>query len=530
MKKLTYILLLTMLWPAGSCSLLDTESQDFIDPKKYYRTEEQLRTALNGVYATMAQTGLYGAAMLGRMGLSADIGYEAYTVDEGTVGYYDVTPADSKIRNYWRDLYDGIGRANLLLENIGRPEMDEEERDNIRGQALFLRAYYHFLLTTRFGDVPLVLKTPESGKLADVRIPQTPQREVYLKIIEDMETAAGLVKPMEDVECGGRVSRSAVHGILARVCLYMAGEPLNEPGMHAKAKRHAAEVIATGYHALNPSYQQVFINYIQDKYDTRESIFEVEFYGNNVGTYTSTAGQVGRNNGIKFTNTEKPEVGYSIGSIRATPYFYQLFEDDDERRDWSIAPYELDSETGEKKTIAASNMWIRFCGKFRREYELITPKSTTHTSTNFPILRYSDVLLMYAEAVAGDAASDATELAQAYEYLNQVRRRGYGRDINASAEGVDVPVAGAVSLLEAVKDERARELGHELLRKDDLIRWGEFYDRMQSVRATVPETYTSAYYVAARLYYGNVQRRDVLWPIPTYELSVNPYLVQNNGW
>ncbi len=530
MKKIQHtILLLAALWSAGSCSLLDTESQDFIDPKEYYKTEAQLQAALNGVYATLAQTSLYGAMMLGRMGLSADIGYEAYTVDEGTVGYYDVTPADSKIRNYWRDLYDGIGRANMLLESIHKPEMDETERDNIRGQALFLRAYYHFLLTIRFGNVPLVLKTPESGKLADVRIPQTPQREVYLKVIEDMEAAAEMVKPIGEVESGGRISQSAVHGILARVCLYMAGDPVNEPGMYAKAKQHAAAVIGMGYHALNASYQQVFINYIQDKYDTRESIFEVEFYGNNVGTYTTTAGQVGRNNGIKFTNTDLPEVGYSIGSIRATPYFFQLFDDDDERRDWSIAPYTL-SDTGEKETVSANNMWIRFCGKFRREYELITPKSTTNTSTNFPILRYSDVLLMYAEAVAADPGSEAAELAQAYEYVNKVRRRGYGRDLNAPAEGVDLPVEGAVSLLSAVKDERARELGHELLRKDDLIRWGEFYDRMQSVRATVPEAYTSAYYVAARLYYGNVQRRDVLWPIPTYELSVNPYLVQNNGW
>ena len=255
----------------------------------------------------------------------------------------------------------------------------------------------------------------------------------------------------------------------------------------------------------------------------------MEFYGNNVGTYTTTAGQVGRNNGIKFTNTDKPEIGYSIGSIRATPYFFQLFEDDDERRDWSIADYEFTDE-GEKKAISSNNMWIRFCGKFRREYELLTPKSTTNTSTNFPILRYSDVLLMYAEAVAADETSEAGELTQAYEYLNRVRRRGYGRDVNTPVMGVDLPEEGRISLLEAVKDERARELGHELLRKDDIIRWGEFYDRMQSVRVTVPEAYTSNYYVAARLYYGNVQRRDVLWPIPTYELSVNPYLVQNKGW
>ncbi len=70
MKKIQHtILLLAALWSAGSCSLLDTESQDFIDPKEYYKTEAQLQAALNGVYATLAQTSLYGAMMLGRMGL-----------------------------------------------------------------------------------------------------------------------------------------------------------------------------------------------------------------------------------------------------------------------------------------------------------------------------------------------------------------------------------------------------------------------------------------------------------------------------
>lgn len=528
MKTFKTILLSGLLFWAGSCSLLDTTPQDFIDPDEYYKTPEQLQSALAGVYASMAETSIYGAAMLGRMGLSADIGYEAYSVDEGTVGYYDVNPADSKIRSYWRCLYQGIGRANKLLENVDRPSMDETERDNIRGQALFLRAYYHFLLTSRFGDVPLVLHTPASGKLSDVRIAQTPRREVYLKIIEDMDAAAELVLPASEVECAGRVSQSAAWGILSRVCLYMAGNPINEPGMYTRAKEYAAKVIETGFHALNPSYQQVFVNYIQDKYDIRESIFEVEFYGNNVGTYSTTAGQVGRNNGIKFTNTDMPEVGYSIGSIRATPYYYGLFEDDDERRDWAIANYTLDNSTGEK--VDAKNQWERFCGKFRREYELIAPKSTTNTATNFPLLRYSDVLLMYAEAVAADPSSAAGEVEAAYEYLNQVRRRGYGLPVNAPAAGVDVEVADRNTLLDIVKDERVRELGHELMRKDDLIRWGEFEDQMEMLRSMVPSDYTSNYYVAARAYYGNFSARDVLWPIPTYELSVNPYLVQNKGW
>ncbi|MDE6623601.1 MAG: RagB/SusD family nutrient uptake outer membrane protein [Alistipes sp.] len=528
MKKFKTILLSGLLFGAGSCSLLDTTPQDFIDPDAYYKTAEQLQSALTGVYASMAQTNVYGDSMQGRMGLSADIGYEAYSVDEGTVGYYDVNPADSKIRSYWRDLYEGIGRANKLLEHIDGPAMDEAERDDIRGQALFLRAYYHFMLTCRFGDVPLVLHTPASGKLSDVRIAQTPRREVYLKIIEDMDAAAELVLPASEVACAGRVSQSAAWGILARVCLYMAGDPINEPGMYARAKEYAAKVIETGFHSLNPSYQQVFVNYIQDKYDIRESIFEVEFYGNNVGTYSTTAGRVGRNNGIKFTNTDMPEVGYSIGSIRATPYYYLLFEDDDERRDWAIADYTLNNNTGEKE--AAANQWIRFCGKFRREYELIAPKSTSYTATNFPVLRYSDVLLMYAESVAADPSAAVGELAVAYEYLNQVRRRGYGRSVHTPVEGVDIEVADRNTLLEVIKEERARELGHELLRKDDLIRWGEFMDRMEMIRSTVPSNYTSNYYVAARAYYGNFSARDVLWPIPTYELSVNPYLVQNKGW
>lgn len=88
-------------------------------------------------------------------------------------------------------------------------------------------------------------------------------------------------------------------------------------------------------------------------------------------------------------------------------------------------------------------------------------------------------------------------------------------------------------LLEAIKDERPRELGFELLRKDDIVRWGEFYDRMRyarSLAAAIPDSYTSSYYVNARRTYNNVNRRDEIWPIPTYELGVNRALVQNPGW
>ena len=478
----------------------------------------------------MSETALYANNMLGRMGLSADIGYEHYSSDEGTVGYYEVVPTDVKITNYWKKLYEGIGRANRLLENINKPQMDEDARNVIKGEALFLRGYYHFLLTVRFGDVPIIISVPKSGHADDVQIAKSSSRDVYRQAIADMEAAIDLVKSASEINYGSRVTKSAVWGMLARVCLNMAGYPIYEPGMYEKARTYAAEVINSGHHSLNPSFQDVFINYIQDRYDIQESIFEVDFYGNGVGTYSNTAGMVGRNNGISFKNTEMPEIGYSIGTIRATAYYLSLYADGDLRKDWSIANFTYNSTTGEKVDVG-TNQWIRFSGKFRREYELLSPKNTSYTPINFPLLRYSDVLLMYAEAVVADpSCNDGLELAKAYEYVNMVRRRGYGKPVNEQDVTVDLVNEGKATLFDNIKDERARELGHELLRKDDIVRWGEFYYRMKFIQSTVPPSYTSDYYVTARQIYGNVRERDEFWPIPSYELGINRKLTQNPGW
>lgn len=531
MKRLRYMFCVAaMLF--SSCSFLDTYPEDFLTPDDFYETEEELESALLGVYATLAESSLYSANMLARMGLSADIGYERYTFDETSVGYYDVSTADSKILGYWRELYDGIGRANVVLANIDRPaDMEQEDRDLVEAQARFLRAYYYFMLTTRFGDVPLILEVPENGNKENVQIPQTSQREVYRYIISEMESVAEQLPDASTLTGGGRLSKSAAYGILARVAMYMAGNPLNEPGMYAKAKNYAKRVMDYNFHRLNPVYEDVFKNYIQDRYDIAESIFEVEFSMGGQSTYTLTAGQVGRMNGIYYyTVVDGKNSGQSLGALRASSYFYELFDATDVRRDWTIATYEFSSETGDKVDIDPADHWKRCCGKFRREYELTSSKDLVYTPINFPILRYSDVLLMYAECVAADPESTAQELTDAYECVNMVRRRGHGLDAGTPDPSVDLVEEGKLALLEEIKDERARELGFELLRKDDLIRWGELYSRMRAIRATIPEHYVSSWYVAARLYYGNISQRDVLWPIPAYEMGVNHQLVQNEGF
>lgn len=525
---------------AASCSFLDTEPKDFVTPINSYSTESEMTMALNGIYATLAEAALYGNNMLGRMGLSADIGYESYSSDYGSVGDYDVSPSDSKILAYWRELYKGINRANMFIKNIDKPKMDSKLRNSYLGQALFLRGYYYFMLVVRFNRIPLILDVVEDSSKEALQIAQSSPKDVYLQIIADMEMAADLVNTATEVGTPCRVSQSTVHGMLAKVCLYMAGYPVREIGMYAKAKEYAGKVIDSGQHSLNPSYEQIFINYIQNVYDIQENLFEVNFYGNNEGAYTNTAGMVGRNNGIGCTNNKISSTGksivdmygYSIGAIRTTPYFYEMFEDGDLRRDWTIANYTYNTTTG-GKTIQTTNIWTRYCGKFRREYELTSSRSTNYTSTDFPILRYADVLLVWAEAVASGADDNAGDLEQAWEYVNQVRRRGYGLDIALTSGIADVGPGDKFLLMETIKDERARELGFELTRKDDLVRWGIFYDNMRYLRSvanSIPASYISSYYVNARRYYNNVSKRDEFWPIPAYEMGVNRALEQNPGW
>ncbi|MCQ2185044.1 MAG: RagB/SusD family nutrient uptake outer membrane protein [Bacteroidales bacterium] len=476
MKRINSLVMIVAAVALSSCSFLDLSPKDLVVKENFYKTPDEIEEAVAGIYSTLASTSMFGGDMLTRMGLTAEIGFESYTTDEGTVGYNDVTPQDTRILNYWRQCYNGISNANSLLENISGASIDSLTRVRATSEALFLRGYYHYLLTLRFGDVPLMLSTVPSCSSEDMQTPQTSQAAVYAQALDDMITASkGLMTAQERGDLGGgRLTQSAAWGIISRVCLSMAGYPLYDEAKYTMAKEYAAKVIDLGFHRLNPDFQQVFVNYMQDLYDIQESIWEMESYGNGVGTYAGAACRVGRDNGIRFTNTggNGDEIGYSIGALHGTPYLYYLYEDGDLRRDWTIATYTYDNATAQR-IDPGQNYWTRCCGKFRREYETLLPKNTSYTPTNFPLLRYSDVLLMYAEAVAAEKTDEnPDEVSRAYECLNQVRRRAYGKDALTPDSAVDIPSEGRAVLLDAVKDERAWELAFELHRKTVLVRWG----------------------------------------------------------
>ncbi|TZF83002.1 RagB/SusD family nutrient uptake outer membrane protein [Pedobacter sp. BS3] len=526
------IAIIGSLFLTASCNdILDVNPSKYVMEKDtYYSTEAELNYALNGVYAALADGNLYGNNMLGRMGLEADEAYEDYSSDENSVGDYNVESTEPKIQNYWRSCYTGIDRANNLLANVDNADIaiDNSKRDDIRGQALFLRAYYYLMLVTRFQGVPIILKPIANANAAELQQPRATGREVYAQILEDMEKAAAWVKPASQVGTGGRVSKSAVWGLLARVNLYLAGYPYNEQERYKDAMVYAGRVIDEHFHALNPSYQQVFINYAQDKYDIRESIFEVEFFSDGTGVYPAS-GMVGRNNGIRNPVIDDV-IGYAQGVLRSTDYLYGLYSASDVRRDWNVAPFYY-VNNNDVATVtnwgATDSKYQRFCGKFRREYETVLPKLQSQTPQNFPILRYSDVLLMYAEAY-NEYFKGADN--NALEYLNMVKRRGLGLNPTTASPGTDFTDRSYTAFQREVREERPRELCFEMLRKNDVVRWNVFYDNMVVREAETPQTFTSSYYVRARRYFRSVEPKDMWWPIPSYEMGVNKKLVQNQGW
>lgn len=528
MKYVHILLIVSCCMVTGSCKkFLGTKPQDFLSPVNYYSTEEQLTFALAGVYSHLAKTELYGDRMLGRMGLDADEGFYSRSSELTGVSVYEVSASDPVITTHWRWLYEAINRANLLLASIQKPKMDETKRKAIEGEAKFLRGYYYLMLVSNFGGVPLILEPV--GSASAVNFPRATAKEVYEQVLADMTAAEALVLPATAEGHGGRVTKSAVRGLLARVCLYMAGHPINDVSKFEAARGWAQKVMQpqeSGFqHALNPSFQGVFMNYCEDKYDLKESIWEVEFWGNTQGAYRET-GRVGSNNGITYsTDPPDPKFAYSYGFINTTGKLFRSYAVGDTRRDWAIAPYRTAGNPCVKTNWTATQVYERNAAKWRREYEVVMPKDKNGGAINFPLLRYSDVLLMFAEAeneVNGPTA-------EAFAALNQVRRRAYGKPVTTPDPVADVTGLDKESFRQFIQEERSRELCFECLRKRDLVRWNIFLPVMKAMANQIDSEAPTAIKYAARSYM-NAGARDELWPIPSREIGLNKALTQNPGW
>lgn len=571
MKYNKIIAAITLSFTLGACDFLDTTPQDFISPEHFFKTEQEAFMSLTSVYNRVifnTYSNVYPVIVSG----TDDLGYYDRNVLPIGVFNNNYSTSDSNVLSLWKSLYDGINNANFLLEQINNvPEMEERIRTMYIGEAKFLRAYAYFLLAQCWGDVPY--KTDSQQSSENVNIANTSQQTVLENVVKEMEEAESMVGEIDEVPAG-RVNKSAVRGILARVYLKLAGWPLNggKP-MYEKANFWAKEVNKDNKHQLNPDYSEIFINMAADVVDTqyRESIWEAEFKGNRQDAHHG-AGRIGNTIGIYCGDASLTSVGYCYGFISCTLNLWDFYNDldgdgqvdegfeegsekekkhPDTRRDWNIAPFSyatnskgetwhkpmgykgdftLDKDgnkvpdgKGGYKTIAATSYVERNAAKYRREYEKVAPKDKNNTPINYPILRYADVLLMIAES---ENEINQKPTIAACNAINELRKKRIEGVAEVGENDMDYE-----TFKQFVKDERARELCFEGLRKYDLIRWGDdFLVEMKRVARNTETARWSNGKKFAATYANNASERFKWLPIPNKELGLNNLLKQNPAW
>lgn len=578
MKSIKFIIFLTsVLYTFSSCSDFLDKTPHSLAPENYFNTESELESFLTGVYSPLMQNFFYGNYYPTYNAGGDDLSfYQRAQAANGAIICNTASSSGEYLTVFWRVLYEGINRANMLLENADRnPEIALGVRDRVKAEALFLRSFYYFNLVQGWGDVPFRLTSTQS--VNGLSIPRTPKQVIYDQIIKDIISAIPHLRTSDNVG-PGTITQSAAKGILARIYMFRAGENYRDAlvglpqtnsadsvkAYFTHARNWALQVKESGLHGLVSNYKTVFQDLSADKYNSTgviESIWEAELAGARIGS-DQAAGRIGNTIGFGATNdystitsiknlTGMANPGYSYKFIYASLKLFQMYEaeGDTTRGNWNIADYEYTySSTPNKEvsgrkyyygkkpvglttvegypctedTQAASNAnKTRCAAKYRRELEAVTPKNKNWTPINFPILRYSDILLMIAEA---ENEINPAPTTLAYECLDQVRLRA--RITPKSGGGI----LSKEQFREVIKNERAMELCFEAIRRWDLIRWGDFYTAMNGMPTLVSDAQWGAAYKYAANYY-QVSKFYNYYPIPDMEMSVNKEITFNNpGW
>ena len=547
------ILLCVLVFTGMACSdILDKSPDSYWKVDEFYSSDIEAQMGIAGIYAYIASTSVYGSDLPAVFDSGTDEGYYNRRYNESwTVGLYRHTAADLYIENFWSQLYGCINASNMFIMKLDENAFEEDQYKKYIAEAKFMRALSYLHLVSWFGDVPLRLtySTDQSSN----HVAASSQVDVYNQIIEDFTYAYENLPHSKDSDyTPGHANKMAAHGLLARTYLRMAGYPLLDTEKYDKARAHCDSVIIDDWHQLtvdadNNGYKNMFLSYIQNTNNLEESMFDIS-YTNLRDLGLQVDGKIGNINGISWNyGGEGYPFGYAM--LNASPMVKNVYSDEDARLQWNLAGYRYSN--GDALAVT-STMSGQYCPtKYRRweptnwddlnikvasgaleSYVILEPVTSpnkNYTGINFPVLRYSDVLLMYAEA-ANEVEGMPT--AKAIECLNKVRNRAGLENIEVADPNV---VASKEAFLKEIQDERMRELCFEGLRKQDLIRWGILGERLTLLNATIqgdpdfdPKNEQSVSYLRAGLNYDETKHNTL--PYPLQEVSINNLLNQKDNW
>lgn len=640
MKK--YILtILAAIVLVPSCNL-DEQFYTYLDADTYIQDAASARKVLYGLYRNLCSQDLYGDRLSIKYDLPTDISRVDGTSLTNNRDFCCNAhmPTNSWVQNTWKALYDNIydcsdfiERATPALEN-----MDEANRKITEvyiAEARVIRALMYFELVRNWKNITLVKTTKDAAAHASTFKQDNPV-DIYKYIETELSESADVlpwstmdtVRPTTD----HMVSKASALGLLARVYTTWAGYPLQDQSKWEKAKAACEEIITSGRHDLLEDYEQLWDNVCNSKWDPTESLMEVSFYSPSISSNSASncSGMIGKWNGVHVKTNTTPIVRVDA-RYRVVSVFAAKWPDpqNDRRVALSVADYHYEGTDslglnhehseyyvesnvpGVKKVyktrggttpitletvsspLATTSKKDAFReGFYVAKYDLtkyVDPSrhlsDGNYSNANWYILRYADVLLMYAEAI--NEMSGPTQ--EAYDAINMVRRRAYGlykavekneeelpedgeTEGGEGAEGgtTEVPDSGATggegnveggygegvegeedqpvepevdysvadlpsgldqeAFRQAVRKERAYELCFEGNRKQDLIRWGIYASSIKdtdlALRKWNPEC-PPTYYLPVKY---TEEGKHELQPIPQRELDLMPLYNQNPNW
>lgn len=417
--------------------------------------------------------------------------------DRRDLARYSATSGNAQINSPFNQMFQGIEYANQCIYNIPQMDMynngtDQQKKQLKRmlGEALTLRAQFYLEAIRNWGDLPAHW-LPAAVQAVSNPLPfRTNRDSLYEHLLDDLKTAEDLVPWKNDLAAIGdpideRITKASVKGLRARIALYRGGYSLRMTGgmqrgsnyqtYYQIAKDECNDIINSGQHSLNPSFKALWKNQVC-AHAIADPNGELIFQASAAGLTSAEDTKLGYYNGPTVN-------GFGNKSINVLPSYFYLFDSTDQRRDVTCAPYNVGADGATKIGQAITAICD---GKYRRDWSTNPTVSPTNAvqylGYKWQILRYSDVLLMFAEAeneLNGPTAA-------AYNAINMVRRRGYGKPINTADATVDIPAGlDKATFFKAIVRERALELGGEGQRKYDLIRWNLLATAITESRANM---------------------------------------------
>jgi hypothetical protein len=490
-KSKTIFLVMAVLFLTAACTdFLEPKSLSTFDTNYVFSNPEDARKAVNSVYSYFGQDA-FRSRLSNNMAGNTDIehasGWSA-TADRYQIWDLNALASNNDLNIVWTYAYRAIRDANIAIEGIqASPAFTSGDAatvrtmNNLLGEVYTLRAYWYSILTFYFGDVPFITAAPKAGN--DFLLPKENRNVILSAVIKDMMDIEEKMQWADQVPYGiEQVNREYTLGMIARISLQRGGYYLKSDLTQTRdadyldyykiARDYSEKLMTLKDRALPTSFREVFMNECKFLAPVNSDIlFEVPFAIGN--------GDVGWNIGVTVAGGTHP---YGAGNnyMAMPPTYYVSFDTTDTRRDVTCGLFKVNADFQEESIgvgagAGATNISQ---GKWSRYYldKGPGPASAKGTGINWPMLRYPDVLLMFAEAE--NELNGPTAAAQSA--LRRVRQRAFPPTLWATkVDGYIASVsAGKANFFTAIVDERAWEFGGEMIRKYELIRWGNYSQKM----------------------------------------------------